>query len=130
MSKGEEKIAFILRSNNIAYEAEKTFIDLQKGKYRYDFYLPYLNILIEFDGAQHLEFNQYFHKNRQGFIQSQGRDRRKNSYALERGIPLYRIPYYDLDKINTFNDLLQNKYRVKDKYHNDKLRAKKMESIL
>lgn len=126
MSKGEEKIAFILKANNIIFEAEKTFTDLKKGKYRYDFYLPCLNILIEFDGAQHFEFNKYFHKDRQGFIQSQGRDRRKNSYALARGIPLYRIPYYDLDKLNNFSDLLQNKYKVKDKYHNDKLRFKRV----
>ena len=39
MSKGEEQIASLLKKSKIVFEREKTFTDLRKGKYRYDFYI-------------------------------------------------------------------------------------------
>ena len=47
MSKGEDKIIRLLRAANIKFEREKTFSDLRGGKFRYDFYLPFYNILID-----------------------------------------------------------------------------------
>ena len=49
-SLGEEKIITILKKEKVPFEREKTFKDLKHGLYRYDFYLPSLNVLIEFDG--------------------------------------------------------------------------------
>ena len=118
-SKGEEKIANILKTENIHFEREKTFQDLHKGMYRYDFYLPELNIACEYDGKQHFEHIVYFHKSRQDFLKAQERDRKKNSYALSHNIPLYRIPYFEIENINTFQDILQDKFLVKDKWHCD-----------
>ena len=48
---GEENIAHLLRENNIDFEREKTFKDLPRR--RFDFYIPSLNRVIEFDGKQH-----------------------------------------------------------------------------
>ena len=53
MSKYEEKIISILKKANIKFVREKTFEDLHKGKYRYDFYIPQNKILIEVDGQYH-----------------------------------------------------------------------------
>ena len=125
MSKSEDKIIRILRATNIKFEREKTFQDLHKGMYRYDFYLPEQNILCECDGIQHMKFSKKFHKSRQDFLKAQERDRRKNSYALAHKIPLYRIPYWEIDNINSFNDIIQDKFLVKSMWHLDKLKAPK-----
>jgi very-short-patch-repair endonuclease len=53
MSSYEQIIMKILLNNKIKFQREKTFSDLKNGKYRYDFYLPELNIIIEVDGQYH-----------------------------------------------------------------------------
>ena len=127
MSKGEKKISEILRQNKISFKQEYSFPDLygfKNAPLRFDFAIfknEKLIGLIDFDGRQHYEFVKHFHKNMFGFYKSLEYDRRKNSYCLVRGIPLIRVPYWDLDKL-TFNSLFSNpNYRVKDKYHNDYL---------
>ena len=125
MSKGEDKIIRLLRAANIKFEREKTFADLRGGKFRYDFYLPLYNILIEVDGEQHFKQVKVFQKNRSDFLKQQENDRRKNSYALANNIPLIRIPYWELDNLNNFSDLFQKKFLVVSKWHNDYLVPKK-----
>ena len=115
----EEKIITILKKEKIKFQREKTYTDLKQGWYRYDFFIPSLNFLIEIDGAQHYKFSKLFHKKRQDFLKAQERDRKKNSYALSHNIPLYRIPYFEIENINTFQDILQDKFLVKDKWHCD-----------
>lgn len=115
----EEKIITILKKEKINFQREKTYPDLKFGYYRFDFFLPQYNLLIEVDGAQHYKFSKIFHKKRQDFLKAQERDRRKNSYALSHNIPLYRIPYFEIENINTFQDILQDKFLVKDKWYCD-----------
>ena len=115
----EEKIITILKKEKINFQREKTYPDLKFGYYRFDFFLPQYNLLIEVDGAQHYKFSKIFHKKRQDFLKAQERDRRKNSYALSHNIPLYRIPCFEIENINTFQDILQDKFLVKDKWHCD-----------
>ena len=115
----EEHIISILKKEKIKFQREKTYPDLKQGWYRYDFFIPSLNFLIEIDGAQHYKFSKLFHKKRQDFLKAQERDRKKNSYALSHNIPLYRIPYFEIENINTFQDILQDKFLVKDKWHCD-----------
>ena len=115
----EEKIITILKKEKINFQREKTYPDLKFGYYRFDFFLPQYNLLIEVDGAQHYKFSKIFHKKRQDFLKAQEIDRRKNSYALSHNIPLYRIPYFEIENINTFQDILQDKFLVKDKWHCD-----------
>ena len=125
MSKGEDKIIRLLRASNIKFEREKTFADLRGGKFRYDFYLPLYNILIEVDGEKHFKQVKVFQKTRSDFLKQQENDRRKNSYALANNIPLIRIPYWELDNLNNFSDLFQKKFLVVSKWHNDYLTPKK-----
>lgn len=115
----EEKIITILKKEKIKFQREKTYPDLKFGYYRFDFFLPQYNLLIEVDGAQHYKFSKIFHKKRQDFLKAQERDRRKNSYALSHNISLYRIPYFEIENIYTFQDILQDKFLVKDKWHCD-----------
>lgn len=115
----EEKIITILKKEKIKFQREKTYPDLKFGYYRFDFFLPQYNLLIEVDGAQHYKFSKIFHKKRQDFLKAQERDRRKNSYALSHNISLYRIPYFEIENIHTFQDILQDKFLVKDKWHCD-----------
>ena len=118
----EEHIISVLKKEKIKFQREKSYPDLKSGYYRFDFYLPEQNILCECDGIQHYKFSKKFHKSRQDFLKAQERDRRKNSYALAHQIPLYRIPYWEIDNINSFNDIVQDKFLVKDKWHLDKLK--------
>ena len=122
MSKGEQKIIKILQGARLNFQIEKTFNDLRQSTLRYDFYLKDLNIIIEYDGEQHFKFIKKFYNNRMDWEKAKEHDRIKNSYCLAHNIKLYRIPYWDLDKINNINDILNNKlYIVKSRWHNDDL---------
>lgn len=104
---GEAKIKFILDNNNIEYIKEYKIKD---SKYRYDFYLPKYNILIEYDGKQH------FDKPNGGwgeeFEKTLKRDQEKNKLAFENNFILIRIPYTHFNSIELEDLLLQSKWRI------------------
>lgn len=120
MSSLEQAIYKILVRENISFEQEKNFKDCYNGLYRFDYYLPKLNMALECQGQQHYIFTKKFHKNRSDFTKGQERDRRKINYCLAKGIKLYCIPYWDIDKITCFNDIIQDKYLARSKFHNDR----------
>ena len=118
----ESSVIAILKKENIPFVREKTFKDLKKGKYRFDFYIPDYkgrSFLIEVDSELHYSYIKFFHKTPQGFTQSRGRDRDKNRFALRHRIPLYRIPHDEIQNIKSISDILSVKYLVIDAYHND-----------
>lgn len=117
----EAKVISILLKAGYKFEREKTFPDLKNGYYRFDFYLPSLEILIEVDGRQHFEYTPHFHKKKTDFTKAQERDRRKNSFALSHKIKLYRIPFWEIKEIERFEDIINEKFLVKSKFHNDEL---------
>lgn len=119
MSSYEEKIVSILKKEQIPFQREESFQDLRFGLYRYDFFIPSLNILIEIQGEQHYKFNKKFYKNRQDFLKAQERDRKKISYALANGLKLYCIPFWDIDKVNSFEILTSQKYLADSMWKND-----------
>ena len=113
-SYGEFVIETILKNNNITYEQEKTFPNLHSPKgslLRYDFYLPDKKILIEFDGIQHYEPDNYLNQN--NYIYRQQCDRMKNQYAKDNELRLYRIPYTAINKI-TIKTLFNEEYLIND----------------
>lgn len=115
-----EKIVYkILSNSSIHFVQEKQFQDLHYGLYRFDFYLPESNTCIELNGAQHYSYTKIFHKNRSDFQKGQERDRRKIAYCLAKGITLYIIPYWDIDSITSLDDIFQEKYIARSKFHND-----------
>ena len=120
-SKGEEQIIRILRAANIRFVREKTFDDLRGGRFRFDFYLPDHHVLIEVDGIQHFKQVSKFQRTRAEFLKQQEHDRRKNEYCLAKSIPLFRIPYWELDSIKTAKDIFTKAHRVMTRWHNDYL---------
>ena len=124
MSNLELHILKILKQEGIPFVREKTFSDLRKNKYRFDFYLPKQNVLIEINGAQHYENISFFYKNRIEFKKAQERDRRKISYALANEIPLYIIPHWEIQNIKNSKQIFQKKFLATSKYHNDNIVTK------
>lgn len=120
MSKYEDSVISILKQSRINFQREKTFSDLKHGLFRFDFYIPNLYgapAIVEVDGEQH--FKPIY--GRQSFLKGQEHDRRKNSYCLANNIPLYRIPYWEIKKLRTVNDIFKDEFLVKTRWHNDYL---------
>ena len=106
---GEQNIVQVLKDNNIEFKKEYVFSNFPNR--RYDFYLPKINRLIEFDGPQHTEFKNHWYQTKEEFIEAQSRDQEKNNYALKNHIPLVRIPYTERDNI-TLEMLLGDQYLI------------------
>lgn len=97
-SKGENLITNILNNNNINFEIEYKIPGLNK-EYEYDFYLPDYNLLIEFHGIQHFEYNKYFHKTYKDFEKQIFRDESKREHAHAWRYKLLEIDYTFLKEI-------------------------------
>ena len=122
-SKGEEKIIRLLQKGGYKFEREKRFKDLKHGLLRFDFYVycgRSKKCIIEVNGAQHYQPVRKFHHSRAEFVAAQERDRRKISYCLAHGMPIYCIPYWELENLHTAADLFQPKFRAYDRWKNDK----------
>lgn len=78
--------------------------------FRFDFYLPDYNRLVEFDGIQHFQERDLF---RDSLEKIQYRDNLKNSFAIQHKIDLVRIPYWKQNNI-TLQNILGNKYLVEE----------------
>lgn len=121
MSKYENKVMELLKKAKISFYREKTFKDLKKGLFRFDFYLPNLQgapVIVEVDGEQH--FQPIY--GRQAFLKGQEHDRQKNSYCLANNIKLYRIPYWKINTLKSAEDIFIDEHLVKTRWHNDNLR--------
>ena len=101
LSKGEEKISKYLTEHQYDFIPQMKFKDLIGTGGRqlsYDFYLPSLNLLIEFqgqflDGTAFMDKNLYYEKQLE-------HDLRKKQYAINNNINLLEIWYYDFDNID------------------------------
>jgi len=90
---GEKKVARALENLRVPYTREKRFPDCRdKRPLRFDFWLPSLNALVEFDGLQHHEPYELFGGETM-FAVTQRRDRIKTSYARKNRIRLIRVKY-------------------------------------
>lgn len=98
-SKGEMMISGILISHGLEFIQQKKFSDCRsrKGnKLRFDFYIPSLNICIEFDGQQHFEKIDFF-GNDEKFKTQIENDLIKNDYCSRNQIELIRIKYNEVN---------------------------------
>jgi hypothetical protein len=95
-SKGEREIAELLDFNQIQFEFGKSFHDCRNpetGNHLYfDFYIPSLNIIVEYDGQQHFK-PVIMWGGEDGLKKQIERDSVKNNYCFDNEIPLIRIPY-------------------------------------
>jgi len=79
-------------------------IGLGNGLLSYDFYIPKLNLLIEFQGEQHERYIKGFHKSYEDFLKQQEHDKRKKEYAIINKYNFLEIWYYDFDRIEEILD--------------------------
>lgn len=91
----ERCISSYLTRHSVQHITEMTFEDcvgVNGWVLRFDFYIPHLNTLIEYDGIQHFQPVEYF-----GGIVSHKKqitnDEIKNRYCIEKNIRLVRLPY-------------------------------------
>ena len=104
--KGEDKISQYLLSHNIQFVSHKSYdglLGVGGGKLSYDFYLPHLNLLIEYQGEQHEHPVSAFGGEEQFKIQ-QEHDKRKRVYAKNNNIKLLEIWYYDFKNVENILD--------------------------
>lgn len=101
MSSGEAMVSTVLTELGIEFEIEKTFENLKVvAPLRFDFYLPKLNALVEYDGEQHSTLSKVFRNCTDSsgeiferFIKTIERDCMKNSFANSNGIYLLRLSH-------------------------------------
>lgn len=102
-SKGEREISKTLKSLNINFVEQKKFnkcLNEKTGRVlKFDFYLPELNLLIEYDGEQHFKPIDFFGGQKE-LVKRQKLDKIKNRYANDNGFKLLRIPYYEKESIS------------------------------
>lgn len=107
-SKGENKIAELLKNNNIFFEKQKIFDDyvssITGSKYKFDFWVNN-SYLIEFDGEQHFLYKENGWNTKEQFEKTQKNDKEKNEWCKKNNISLIRIPYTHFDNL-CIEDLL------------------------
>lgn len=113
ISKGEDIIYRFLIKNKIEYKRE---YKINNYNFRYDFYLPKLNILIEYDGRQHFDPIKNF-GGLEGLKITQKRDHIKNKLAKKYGYTLIRLNYKQFNTLKERLVLILTKY-YKYKYKN------------
>ena len=100
-SKGEKSVAKYLDRKNIKYMCEKRFKRCRNKKpLPFDFYIPSLDLCIEYNGKQHYEIlNNNFFGGKKELEARKMKDRIKQRFCKENGIKLIEIPYWDFNKI-------------------------------
>lgn len=114
-SKGERFISRVLKENHIEYIREYRLPE-SNALYRYDFYLPEFNLLIEFHGKQHYKPIDFF-GGEEAFKETQFRDTMKKALAKETGRNLICIHYKYMRRKNldNFKELLLKEIHKHDK---------------
>ena len=97
-SKGERRIGQFLDKKEIAYSIEYRFSWQSNPKRRYDFYLPELNMVIEYMGEQH--YNEKSCKNFGLELKEQQKiDEEKKQEVIQNGLKYLAISYKDYKNI-------------------------------
>ena len=107
-SHGEKQIRTWLNAHNIQYESQYIFDDCKDKKFLpFDFYLPDLNLCVEYDGEQHFKSIDFF-GGEDGLQKRQLHDKIKTEYCQNNNISLLRIKYDENieDKLNNFIHLI------------------------
>lgn len=108
-SKGELFISQFLKENKIEFIEQHTFESLKmKRNLKCDFFLPKLNVVIEFNGIQHYEPREQF-GGEKGLKRTQKSDNLKREFCSKNGIRLLEVRYDDSDIPNTIKSFLSKK---------------------
>lgn len=103
-SKGEETINRYLTEHGFAFERQKIFDGCQNVfSLKFDFYIPSLNVCIEYDGEQHFRPIEWF-GGIEAYNKNVERDKIKDKFCYDNNIQLLRIAFYDCQNINNILD--------------------------
>ena len=98
-SKGEKEIAKYLNSKNINYSRQHKFPDCKNVfELPFDFYIPSMRMIIEFDGKQHYQPVEHF-GGQKTYETLKINDKIKTDYCEDNYINLIRIKYDQIEKI-------------------------------
>lgn len=105
-SKGERRISKYLQSvglviNTDFFREHKFDKCIYKKRLPFDFYIPKLNMCIEYDGIQHFKKATGSWGKHVDLQQLQYRDSIKTKFCIDNSIKLLRISYKDFDKIES-----------------------------
>lgn len=68
-----------------------------------DCYNPEIKVACEYNGKQHYEYNTFFHRNKDNFLNQKYRDDMKRRICKENGVILIEVPYsVDIPDIEDF----------------------------
>jgi very-short-patch-repair endonuclease len=91
---GEKTVAKVLKGMGIKFIQQFRFKNCKdKHTLPFDFYVPELNLCIEYDGEQHFRQNPEWGGMAE-LIEVKKRDGIKNAYCIENGVMLIRVPYF------------------------------------
>lgn len=111
---GENFIALFLENNNFKYVRQKQFDGclnpITNRKLPFDFYLPDLNVCIEYDGLQHFKSVEMY-GGQKYLEETQFKDEIRNDFCNSNGIKLLRIKY-DKNVKNKVNKILNSWFRA------------------
>src|SRR5699024_11479701 len=103
-SKGEEIIKHYLKEHGIEYIREYRFSDCKyKNTKPFDFYIPSLNVNIEFQGKQHNIPRSVF-GGEKSLKETKKRDAIKKKYCSDNNIELLEIKYTEIKNIGKILD--------------------------
>lgn len=119
---GESRVIEYLNFLKVAFKKQKKFPGLKNEKeLKCDFFIPKLNLIIEFDGHQHYYPVDYF-KGFKSFKKTIKCDWIKNRYALKNSINILRIPFKEYVNMETLIDdaitKINNQERSFKNYYN------------
>lgn len=107
-SRGEKIIASFLDRNNIKFTSQMYFSNFNIGIHYFDFYIPDYNLLLEFNGIQHYEFNEHFHKDLDNFEYRKQKDAIKKEAALKDGFNYVSIKYTLINNLDSILNYIFN----------------------
>lgn len=106
-SNGEKYVMSWLEDNigRESFDIQKRFKGLKGvggGNLSYDFYIPSLNLCIEYQGEQHYRPVKFYsgQDSKKNFKKQQEHDRRKRQYCIDNDIKLLEIKYTEFGNIN------------------------------
>ena len=103
-SLGECRIERYLRLHNIQFRTQERFLDCKDVLcLPFDFYLPQLNVCIEFQGEQHYDCTSLLWSEK--LIKH---DNIKREFCNKNNIQLIEIPWYDIDNIDKYLQQLKS----------------------
>jgi predicted Zn-ribbon and HTH transcriptional regulator len=99
-SRGEIQCCVSLSNLGLTYDCQYSLESLPRKRYDVFFSINDVRYLIEFDGTQHFEYDNFFHRTVERYEKRRQTDIDKTYHARINGLKLIRIDYSQLNKVS------------------------------